>query len=83
MRTQGRTRPLDIAVAALAGRQHGMVSWPQLKDLGMTSRALQTRVAARRLYRIHRRVYAVVEHKPLRIEDRWLAAVLASATGQP
>ena len=49
----------------------------------MTSRALQTRVAARRLYRIHRRVYAVVEHKPLRIEDRWLAAVLASATGRP
>jgi Transcriptional regulator, AbiEi antitoxin len=81
MRTQTQTRLLDLAVAALAGGQHAVVSWPQLSDLGMTSRALQTRVAAGRLHRIHRGVYAVVERKLLRIEGRWLAAVFAVGDG--
>jgi hypothetical protein len=47
----------------------------------MTSRGLHTRVAGRRLHRIHRGVYAVVEQKLLRPEGRWLAAVLAVGEG--
>ena len=81
MHTERRTRELDSAVAALAGRRHAVFSWAQLAQLGMTSRALQTRVDARRLHRIHRGVYAVVEPKLLRIEGRWLAAVLAIGDG--
>jgi Transcriptional regulator, AbiEi antitoxin len=76
-----RTRLLDLAVVALAGRQHGVVSWAQLADLGMSSDELYNRVAAGRLHRLHRGVYAVVEQKLLRTEGRWLAAVQALGDG--
>jgi hypothetical protein len=81
MSRKGRTRPLDSAVAALAGRQHAVFSQGQLADLGMTSNELYYRVAARRLHRLHRGVYAVVEPKLLSAEGRWLAAVLAVGEG--
>jgi hypothetical protein len=81
MATEGRTRSLDARVAALAGDQHGVFSWAQLAALGMTANERHTRLAARRLHRIHRGVYAVVEKKLLRIEGRWLAAVLAVGDG--
>jgi hypothetical protein len=46
MAPEGRTRPLDRAVAALAARQHGVVAWAQLARLGMSRDELRTRVAA-------------------------------------
>ncbi|HEX2125703.1 MAG TPA: type IV toxin-antitoxin system AbiEi family antitoxin domain-containing protein [Thermoleophilaceae bacterium] len=81
MATKGRTRSLDSRVAVLAGRQHGVFSWAQLADLGMTPNERHTRLAARRLHQIHRGVYAVVGQKLLRAEGRWLAAVLAVGDG--
>jgi hypothetical protein len=81
MAAEGRTRRLDLAVAALAERQHGVVAWAQLVGLGMSRDELRTRVAAGRLHRLHRAVYGVVGPRLLRIEGYWLAAVLAVGDG--
>jgi hypothetical protein len=51
--------PLDALIRDLAERQHGVVSLPQLRSLGLSARAVRDRVATGRLTRIHRGVYAV------------------------
>jgi very-short-patch-repair endonuclease len=70
----------DRAVAALAARQHGVVARRQLEALGLTPSMLEWRLAAGRLIRVHRGVYAV-GHRVLRTEGHWLAAVLAAGPG--
>ena len=65
-------------MAALAGRQYGVVA---SRQLGLTAeRRSTTRVASGRLHRVHRGVYAV-GHLGLGQEARWLAAVLACGDG--
>jgi len=66
----------DRAIAALAARQHGVVSRVQLLDAGLTAKLVRGRIERGRLLRLHRGVYAV-GHKQLRREGYWLAAVLA------
>jgi predicted transcriptional regulator of viral defense system len=68
--------PLDVAMAALASRQHGVVTRAQLRTLGLSDDAVDTRAAGGRLHRLHRGVYAV-GHPVLGPRRRWLAAVLA------
>lgn len=68
--------PRDLAIRRLAERQHGVVSLPQLKRLGLGTDAVGKRVAAGRLTRIHRGVYAV-GHGRLTKRGHWMAAVLA------
>jgi hypothetical protein len=68
--------PLDVLIRDLAERQHGVVSLPQLQFLGLSARAVRDRVAAGRLTRIHRGVYAV-GHGRLTLRGHWMAAVLA------
>jgi hypothetical protein len=68
--------PLDVRIRSLAERQHGVVSLPQLQFLGLSARAVRDRVAAGRLTRIHRGVYAV-GHARLTLRGHWMAAVLA------
>jgi very-short-patch-repair endonuclease len=63
-------------VAALAHRQHGVVSMTQLRAAGLRSGAIEWRVHRRRLHRIHRGVYAV-GHPRLTPRGRLWAAVLA------
>jgi very-short-patch-repair endonuclease len=65
----------DRAVAQIAARQHGVVHVSQLLAAGVDHSAIQRRVRARRLHRIHRGVYAV-GHPGLSSRGRWKAATL-------
>jgi very-short-patch-repair endonuclease len=80
MSPQGAKRRPDAAIAEIAARQHGVLSVTQLRAAGVDSSAIKRRVAAGRLHRIHRGVYAV-GHARLSNEGRWLAAVLACGEG--
>ena len=70
----------DLEIAALAGRQHGVAARAQLVEAGLTRREIQDWLAAGRLWRLHRGVYAV-GHRVLRVEGHWMAAVLACGKG--
>jgi very-short-patch-repair endonuclease len=75
IRCKGRTRAADVAIADLAGQQHGIVARRQLAHLGLHRRAIDSRIATGRLHPIHRGVYAV-GHRVLTREAAWMAAVL-------
>src|SRR5687768_13776208 len=66
----------DATIAALATAQHGVVPPRQLMALGLSHEAIMSRRRAGRLHSVHSGVYAV-GHPVLRIEGRWMAAVLA------
>jgi very-short-patch-repair endonuclease len=67
-------------VAQVAARQHGVVTFAQLVGLGIHPRTISRWVAAGKLHRIYRGVYAV-GHARLSSEGRWLAAVFACGDG--
>jgi very-short-patch-repair endonuclease len=70
---------MEKRIAEIAARQHGAVTRPQLKELGLTDRAVSRRAAAGRLDRVHRGVYRV---GPLVAPYlREMAAVLACGPG--
>jgi len=68
--------PGDASVAAVAQRQHGVVSTAQLHACGLDRNAIAYRVRRRRLLRIHHGVYAV-GHTRLTSQGRHWAALLA------
>jgi very-short-patch-repair endonuclease len=80
MDTKVAPPPLDARLAALAARQHGVVSLAQLLELGLGLKGIAERVRTGRLHRIHRGVYALSPARP-RTEGYWLAAVLACGPG--
>jgi predicted transcriptional regulator of viral defense system len=67
---------LDQALA-----QHGVIALHQLLGFGLSARAVSHRVAAGRLYRIHRGVYSLVPRELLKREGLYMAAVLACRPG--
>ena len=75
-----RSGGLDLAVSALAARQHGVVSVAQLLEIQRTRRMIARRVACGWLHRIHHGVYAV-GHANISREGHWMAAVLACGPG--
>jgi very-short-patch-repair endonuclease len=72
--------PPDRAAAAVAAHQYGVITLQQLEECGLGPGAVQRRVAAQRLQRLWRGVYAF-GHRELRLEGRLLAAVLACGPG--
>jgi predicted transcriptional regulator of viral defense system len=66
----------DQRLAEIARVQHGVVSRRQLAEMGFGERAIARRIAARRLHRLYRGVYAV-GHTVVDWRGRYLAAVLA------
>jgi predicted transcriptional regulator of viral defense system/very-short-patch-repair endonuclease len=74
--TQIRNVHVDRAIGELAGRQHGVVSWPQLEAIGVSKKMVHGRLSRGLLVPLHRGVYAV-GHRRLRREGFWMAAVLA------
>jgi Transcriptional regulator, AbiEi antitoxin/Protein of unknown function (DUF559) len=77
---KGTARRADGAIAAVGAGQHGVVSVGQLLAAGFSRRMINARVAAGRLHRLHRGVYAI-GHPGLTAEARWLAAVFACGEG--
>lgn len=69
-----------LGLAALAARQHGVVTLAQLSALGHSRSAISRRVAAGRLHRLHLGLYAV-GHVAVTADGRDLAAVLACGPG--
>ncbi len=49
----------DAAVARIAAKQHGIITFTQLIDAGLSPSQVRNRVRSGRLHRIHRGVYAV------------------------
>ncbi|MFL5894549.1 MAG: type IV toxin-antitoxin system AbiEi family antitoxin domain-containing protein [Thermoleophilaceae bacterium] len=80
MRTESRLhspgRPVDVQIAAIATRQHGVISRAQLLALGLSTQAIGRRIRAGRLHVVYRGVFAV-GHKRLTRHGHWMAAVLA------
>jgi len=66
----------DRELAAIAGRQHGLIARRQLLDAGLGLRTIGRRVEAGRLRSVHRGVYAFGPNR-LDRRGRWMAAVLA------
>jgi predicted transcriptional regulator of viral defense system len=66
----------DRELAAVANRQHGLITREQLHALGLTHNAIAYRIRIGRLHRIYRAVYAV-GHVPVSPFARAKAAVLA------
>jgi hypothetical protein len=66
----------DARMGELAAAQHGNVTRRQLLKIGLTHHAICHRLAAARLYRVHRGVYAV-GRRPVTWLERAAAAVLA------
>jgi len=75
-----QTHPIDLVLAELAGRQHGVVARKQLLRLGLSGSAIEHRCSRGTLHRLQRGVYAV-GHRSDRRETEWMAAVLGSGSG--
>ncbi len=73
-----RTRDDDRALAGLARRQHGVMARGQLVEQGFSETAIDKRLRAGRLHRIHAGVYSLVPRQLLSRQGWWMAAVLAS-----
>jgi very-short-patch-repair endonuclease len=67
---------VDVRIAELASRQHGVVSRRQLMALGASPELIRQRLSRRLLVRVHAGVYTV-GHPLLSLRGRYLAAVLA------
>lgn len=76
----GKVAKPDLRIAEIAARQHGVISTDQLRRVEIGKGAIEGRVTAGRLHRVHRGVYAV-GHPALSPEGRLLAAVLALGLG--
>jgi very-short-patch-repair endonuclease/predicted transcriptional regulator of viral defense system len=70
----------ELALAELAGQQHGVVAWWQLRGLGLGKAAIAHRVRTGRLHRLQPSVYAV-GYRIVTKQGWWMAAVLSSGSG--
>jgi very-short-patch-repair endonuclease len=70
----------DVAYLAVAGRQHGAISSAQLREAGLSRRAIERRCAARLLVEIRKGVFAVAG-VAASWEQSVMAAVLAAGDG--
>jgi very-short-patch-repair endonuclease len=70
----------DVLVARRAARQHGVVSFADLRACGLSHNAIFVRIANGRLHPMHKGVYAVGHANPTR-HGWFLAAVKACGPG--
>lgn len=75
-----QTHGVDHLIAWLAEQQHGVVGRGQLEGFGVGRGAIDGRLRAGRLHRLHPGVYAV-GHRAISRQGRWMAAVLYGGPG--
>jgi hypothetical protein len=75
-----RGQSIERQIVAIAERQHAMIHRAQLLAIGLSSKAIDRRVAAGRLHPMYRGVYAL-GHRVVTLKGRWMAAVLACGPG--
>jgi predicted transcriptional regulator of viral defense system len=80
VRLAQRDKVAAEGIAAMATRQHGVVSSTQLQKAGLSRAAISRWAASARLYRIHPRVYAL-GHSSLSLRGRLWAALLYAGPG--
>src|SRR5919109_3706665 len=68
--------PAGTELLRVARLQHGVVTRPQLLELGYSPKAIEHRIAKRILHRVRRGIYAVGRPQ-LTIHGHWMAAVLS------
>ena len=71
---------VDAAIAAVAARQRGQVTYGQLRAAGLSADGVRWRVRTGRLYRVHRGVY-LVGHTVMPPLGEEMGAVLACGEG--
>ena len=71
---------LDTLIAAIAARQHGVITTAQLARAGLARSGISKRAASGRLHRKYKGVYAVGQPR-LSGEGEWMAAILACGPG--
>jgi hypothetical protein len=71
---------LDALIAAIAARQHGVITTAQLLRAGLGHSAISKRAASGRLHRRYPGVYALGQPR-LSQEGQWMAAILACGPG--
>jgi very-short-patch-repair endonuclease len=74
------TEDAQPSLGEVARRQWGVLTRDQLIASGLGTRGISHWVQSGRIHRLHRGVYAY-GHDRLRVEGRWLAAVLACGPG--
>jgi very-short-patch-repair endonuclease len=75
-----RESAAKVQIAEVASRQWGVVTWTQLKELGLTRTGISRWQAESRLHRIYPRVYAV-GHGGLAMEGKLAAALFYAGPG--
>ena len=70
-------RDRDAAVAEIAGRQRGYIGRDQLAEVGLGRRAIEYRVATKRLHRVFRGVYLVGHAVPPALAREGAAVFIA------
>ena len=72
--------PVDTDLAALARRQHGMITYRQLRSLGLSHQMVKGWLRRGRIVRVHHGVFAL-GYVPKARESAWSAAVLECGEG--
>jgi len=72
---RGRLAKRERELAALADRQHGVISRRQLRDAGLGSRTIRRRIEAGRLHPLYRDIF-ILGRKGISERGEWQGAVL-------
>src|SRR3954465_14915845 len=75
-----QTRTAEQKIAGVASRAHGVATWRELLDAGVSRDEIKQRLASKALIRVHRGVYRVGHTAPS-VEARYMAAVKACGKG--